>query len=104
MERSKLFAANDNCFWRWLLGPYPPFDTASELRRRIRKLRSPSSRYFLADKADLIAENQLFLDLIEAVVMDHDIEKAKALAPALNRVIPDLMMRCPDASLRPGEN
>lgn len=94
-------AANDNCFWRWLFGPYQPFDSASEMRQRIEKLRAPDADYSPADKEYLIRESKLFLELFRYVCIEQDLEKAKQMAPRLNRSIPWLMQRCPDKELRP---
>jgi len=94
-------ADNDNCFWRWLLGPYPPFESAKEMRNRLARLRSTKSSYFADDKAYLISECTLFLELFRCVYVEQNLDQARKLAPKLNQTIPQLMMHCPEPDLRP---
>lgn len=95
-------SANDNCFFKWMFGPIRPFETANFVRKlRDEILADPD--YFLADKAELLDHSNTFLALFRAVYIDEDLEQAKALAPRLNRHVPDLMARCPIKSLRPDQ-
>ncbi len=92
--------ANDNCFFKWMFGPIRPFETASSVRKLQKEVLADPD-YFLADKVRLLDHGNTFLALFRAVYVDDDLEKAKALAPRLNRHVPELMARCPIKMLRP---
>ena len=92
-------AANDNCFWMFILGPADPLEGAAKTFRR-RQQFIDSTELFIEDRLRLIEACDVFLDLYRAVCVDHNEEAAMGLAPILNRHVPELMRRCPYAELR----
>ena len=51
-------AANDNCFYRWLIGPCNHFELAGDVRRQIEELRDPRAPYLLEDRISLLNEHR----------------------------------------------
>lgn len=101
LHAKTLAAANDNCFWKWLLGPTSHFDFAASVRRRLERVKNDAKEFVTSYDLFVIEQNQLALDLFCSLYVERDVEQAKALAPKLNKYLPDLMMYCPDKSLRP---
>ena len=95
-----LQAANDNCFYRSLLGNGSVFEIASNIRQmREGFIHDPDHTF--EGRIRLIDSCDTFLRLFEALFVDDDVEEAKALAPKINEYVPELMVKCPDIELRP---
>ena len=99
-QDAPISVANENCFWKWMFGPFHPFETANVVRQlRQDVLGDPC--YLEADKERLIDHCNTFLALFQAIHIEKDESKAAALAPKLNTHVPELMEKCPIKSLRP---
>ncbi len=98
-----LAAANDNCFWKSLLGSPPVFEVAAEMRT-IRERVALDSSLDTPRRLRIIDSCTTYLELFEALYVANDLSKAKQLAPKLNIHVPELMSHCPEIELRPSAN
>ncbi len=87
-------AANENSFWKWVLGSSPPFENACYMRG-LRERIVADAALPVDEKFRLVDSCNVFLDLFQAIYVDGDESKAESLAPRINRHVPELMARCP---------
>ena len=92
--------ANNNCFWASLLGRSEPFSSATRIRH-LRQEYIDNAELLLEDRMRLVEGCDVFLKLFQLVHIDRAPAQAEALAPLLNRHVPELMARCPAKELRP---
>jgi len=85
-----------------ILGPAEPFVAAAKMQR-LRRQYIDTPELLIEDRLRLVEACDVFLELFRIVHIERDASLAAALAPTLNRHVPELMMRCPIKQLRPSQ-